>query len=237
MHLIILAAGKGTRLPIKFRNNPKCLAKIKNKTILDHNIEFYKKFKEKTIITGYKSYKLKKFIKKNNFKEIFNKKFRSTNMVYSLFLASKSIKKDTVICYGDIIFDAEIYDLLKSKKNILPINVNWLKIWKRRMKNEEILRDAEGLEISGKFLKSIGQNIGNKLPEYQYMGIFKLKNKAFKKLNLFYKKIKDYKIDMTSFLNLAIKHKLLKIEIRKYKKFWYEIDSDKDIKSFPKSVL
>lgn len=237
MQLIILAAGKGARLPRKFRNNPKCLAKIKGKTILDYNIKFYKKFKEKIIITGYKSYKLKEFIKKNNFKKIYNKKFRSTNMVHSLFLASRYIKKDTVICYSDIIFDAEVYDLLTFKKNILPININWLKIWKRRMSNEEIIRDAESLEINGKFLKSIGERIGNKIPRYQYMGIFKITKKTFMKLNLFYKKIKNYKIDMTTFLNLSVKNKLLKMEIKKYKKFWYEIDSDRDIKSFPKRVL
>jgi choline kinase len=41
MELILLAAGKGARIPKKFRNQPKCLIKIKNKTILDYNFNFF----------------------------------------------------------------------------------------------------------------------------------------------------------------------------------------------------
>ena len=50
----------------KYRNYPKCMVHIRNKNILEHNIEFYNKFKSKTIISGYKSNKLKNFIQKNN---------------------------------------------------------------------------------------------------------------------------------------------------------------------------
>ena len=67
MHLILLAAGKGSRLPKKFRKNPKCMVKINKKTILEHNLNFYKKFKFRTIVGGYKSNKLKNFITQNNF--------------------------------------------------------------------------------------------------------------------------------------------------------------------------
>ena len=52
-------------------------------------------------------------------------------MVYSLFLTKNLIKEDVVIVYGDIVFDHKIYSLLKAKKNILPVNVNWLKNWKK----------------------------------------------------------------------------------------------------------
>ena len=47
---------------------------------------------------------------------IINKEYKSTNMVHSMFLASRSIKSDIVICYGDIIFDPKIYELFKKKK-------------------------------------------------------------------------------------------------------------------------
>ena len=117
MHLVLLAAGKGSRLPSKYRNNPKCMVSINNKTILDHNNEFYNKFKFKTIISGYKNNKLKNFIKKNNFKNIINKKYKITNMVYSLF-ELKNIKSDQiVVCYSDIIFDKkkQKFDNIKKK--------------------------------------------------------------------------------------------------------------------------
>ena len=40
-------------------------------------------------------------------------------MVYSSFLATKFIKEDVVICYGDIIFDSSIYNILKEKNIML----------------------------------------------------------------------------------------------------------------------
>ena len=60
---------------------------------------------------------------------VFNNKYRTTNMVYSLFKAKKFIKKneDLVICYSDIIFSHQIYDLFeKNKKTFIPVKKNWL---------------------------------------------------------------------------------------------------------------
>ena len=65
MILIILAAGKGSRLPSNLRKKPKCMVKINNKPILEPNLNFFNKFKKKIIIKGYKNTYLKKFIKKN----------------------------------------------------------------------------------------------------------------------------------------------------------------------------
>ena len=60
MQLVILASGRGSRLNRKTKKIPKCLVKLKNKSIIDYNLKFYKKFKKKIIITGYKSHLLKK---------------------------------------------------------------------------------------------------------------------------------------------------------------------------------
>ena len=47
MQLIYLAAGRGSRLPKKFRNFPKCLAKIKGISVFDYQTDFFKQFKIK----------------------------------------------------------------------------------------------------------------------------------------------------------------------------------------------
>ena len=88
-NLVYLAAGKGSRLPKKYRKKPKCLTFINKKSILLRNLKFINKFKNKLIITGYKKNKLKKYIKKYNFREIVNKNFQTTNMVHSLMLAKQ----------------------------------------------------------------------------------------------------------------------------------------------------
>ena len=47
MQLIILSAGKGSRLPAKFRNKPKCLVELNSKPLLSYNKIFFKNFKKK----------------------------------------------------------------------------------------------------------------------------------------------------------------------------------------------
>ena len=239
MQLILLAAGKGTRLPNSYRDKPKCMAKIKKKIILEHNLNFYKKFRNRIIITGYKSNRLNKFIKKNEFTEIKNKEYISTNMVNSLFKSKRLIKnEELVICYTDIIFDEKIHNNLCNhrNKNLILLKKNWLDVWKGRMSKNEILNDAEDVKVKKNFLISIGEKISDKLPNYQYMGIIKLKYKDFMKLKLFFKKMNNKKIDFTSFLNQVLKKKIIKLHISITKKFWYEIDNAKDIKFTTKNI-
>jgi len=238
MQLILLAAGKGSRLPKKYRNTPKCLIKISGKSILEHNINFYKKFKTRTIVTGFKSQKLKSFINKNKFKDFHNKDYKKTNMVYSLFKVRSIRSNNIVICYGDIIFDANIFINLKKKhaSSMILLKKNWLKLWIGRMSHENIRNDAEDVKTYKNHLISIGGKISKKIPKYQYMGIIKLKKSDFFKLKIFFNEIKNRKIDFTSFLNQALKSKIIKMNVLATSKFWYEIDTIEDIKFTEKNL-
>ena len=142
MQLILLAAGKGSRLPKKFRNKPKCLIKISGKSLIEHNINFYKKFSNRSIVTGYKSKKLIPFINKNKFQNFYNKDYNKTNMVHSLFKVKKIISKNIVVCYGDIIFDKNIYNNLNKdhKNSTILLKKNWLELWKGRMGYKNIFK-------------------------------------------------------------------------------------------------
>ena len=238
MQLILLAAGKGSRLSKKYRTQPKCQIEISGKTLLEHNINFYKKFRHRSIVTGFKSEKLNSFIKKNKFKNYKNKDYNKTNMVYSLFRVRSIKSNNIVVCYGDIIFDEAIFnDFKKNYSNtIVLLKKNWLKVWKGRMKYNKIRNDAENVEIKNNCLISIGRKITNKLPKYQYMGIIKFKKKDFYKLKKFFKKIKNTNIDFTSFLDQAIKSKIIKVKAVFTSKFWYEIDTLADIKFTEKNL-
>lgn len=234
MQLIVLAAGRGSRLPEKFRFNPKCLCQVNGKTIFEHNLNFFKKFKKKIIIGGYKNNLLKKFSKKYSFKLIKNKNFKSTNMVESLFIASNYVKDDVVICYGDIIFDSSLFNQLKKKDNLIPLNINWFDFWKKRMSRKKIMFDAEDVKISNGRLISIGNRINNKMPKYQFMGVLKMKKNSFYILRRFYKSINNKKIDMTTFIDKSIQEKKINFKIIKYKRSWFEIDTYNDLKTTSK---
>ena len=53
--------------------------------------------------------------------------------------------------------------------------------------------------------------------------------KNYFSLNKLYKKINNRKIDMTNFINKALKLNKLKILTKVYKSYWYEIDTEKDL--------
>jgi choline kinase len=240
MILIILASGRGNRLGRLTKNKPKCLIKIyKNKTLIDYISENFKFFRNVIVITGYKSDILKKKLKFNNVKFIYNKNYLKTNMVESLMLASHKIKKnDIIISYADIFFSPKIIkSLIKYKENILPLNKNWLKSWKKRYKKISYIKnDAEELIVKNKEISHIGDKIYDKLPKYQYMGILKINNKTFYKLLKLYKSLKNKKISMTELLNSAIKKKLANFSYFATSKYWYEVDNLKDLKILKKEI-
>ena len=154
---------------------------------------------------------------------------KTTNMVYSMFLSSPYINNDDlIICYGDIIFDLKIIKKMNTlKKNIIPLNTNWLELWKKRMPLHLIKKDAENVILKKNKIISIGEKIKDKIPKFQYMGLLRINNSDFKKLNKFFKRM-DTRISMTNFINLAISKKVIKFYALKSNLKWSEIDTIHD---------
>lgn len=229
MQLIVLASGRGSRLKKLTAQNPKCLVKIKSKTILDYISENFIKFNQTIILTGYKSYLINNKFPK--IKKIKNKKYMTTNMVYSLFCSKKYIHQDVIISYGDIIYDDKIIDkMINFDKTHIPLNKNWLNLWKKRMSEKKINNDAENLITKRNKVISIGEKITNIRPKLQFMGLIKLKYKDFAKLYRYFKTLDNNKIDMTSFLNIAIKNKIINLSFFTTSRYWFEVDDVKDKK-------
>ena len=102
------------------------------------------------------------------------------------------------------------------------------------MTTNQIYKDAENIVLKKKYITTIGGKIFKKLPTAQYMGILKVPLLKYRQMKeLFYKK-KDYKIDMTNFINFLITEKKFKFKYFKTKLRWYEFDTQKDIKNFKK---
>ena len=235
MKLIVLASGIGSRLEDLTHNNPKCLVKINDKRIIDYMYELSTFFEETIIIGGYK-YELLNDVLYNS-KIILNKEYLKTNMVHSLFKSIDYVEDDFIAVYADIIFDNKIVTNLISKKNtILPLKINWLEYWMQRMNINDIKKDAENLLVNKNKIIEIGTKIKDKMPNYQYMGILKFNYIDFLKLDVFYKKIKNQRIDMTSFLNLAIHNQVIDIFYQSTNDFWLEIDNKTDL-NLAKKIL
>ena len=237
MILIILASGSGKRLKNKTKKIPKCLVEVNGKPIIEYMQKFINCFDKIFVIAGYKSDRVKKFFNNKKVKVIYNNKYDSTNMVHSLFCASKYVKEDVVVSYSDIIFDYSIFHSLKREKfNSIPVKINWLKLWKKRMPISKVKKDAENLISKGNKLISIGEKITKKYPKYQFMGLMKIIYKDFFLMKKYYDKINNKKIDFTSFINLMLRDKKINIRCLKTNKFWLEIDNLNDL-NLAKKIL
>ena len=237
MKLILLAAGKSSRIFKKIKKN-KCLIKINKKTLLKHIIDNARDvgIKDIDLVVGYRSKNIINELNDICINYIFNKKYNSTDMVYSSILSLQKCKSDAIICYTDIIFDKKVLKNLikiRSTNILVPHLRHWKKVWKQRKKS--IFDDAETFITNKKknMIFEIGKKINKSNYMYvngQFMGIIYLPQKKIKGF------IKDYmyynktKVQFTEFLNFLTLKK--KISTFVYNGLWYEFDDVNDLKSF-----
>lgn len=117
---IILCGGKGTRLGSISKRIPKTLVKIQKKEILWYILNFLKKngFNHFILPLGYKSKKIRAYIKKNNF---FNTQIDlmdtgiNTNIGERIYKVLKKVKSENIlILNGDAIFNFNIESIFDN---------------------------------------------------------------------------------------------------------------------------
>ena len=194
--------------------------------------------KKKQIIfaTGYKENLIKKEIGKGPI-YIHNKKYSTTNMVYTFMKAVKFINDDLIVSYSDLSFDYK--NILKLRKNknsfVTLVDKRWTKIWKEKGKLDT---DSETLKIINNKIVELGKKtIYTKDIDARYVGVSKINKEKLKKIKSFYfSKLKKnpkrfLKIDMTSFFNLLIKSGL-NLYYDQISKKWNEFDDVIDLKKY-----
>ena len=201
MKAIILAAGEGKRLRPLTNNTPKCLVNLFGKSLLQWQIETFRscQIDDISVVTGYRS----ELINLPRLKIFQNKKFETTNMVESLFCASQELSEQTIVSYGDIIFEKKVLDkLIQSKADFsVIVDKNWKRYWEIRFDNP--LNDAESLKIdTDDNITSIGLKT-QKIDEIegQYIGLMKFQNTGLEKIKKFYEKIKSQSTNNSNPIN------------------------------------
>tara|TARA_Y100001936_G_C16089371_1_gene684641 strand:+ start:3639 stop:4430 length:792 start_codon:yes stop_codon:yes gene_type:complete len=205
LNVIILAAGKGERLRPLTNDKPKCMVELFGKSILEWQIDTFQKFgiKDITIVTGYKS----ESIKYHELNLIKNPEFDSTNMVETLFYAREKLCDETIVSYGDILFQDDVLKgIIDSNADFsVVVDKNWLEYWKIR--NDNPLNDAESLNInSNGYITSIGQKVENiEEIQGQYIGLMKFQKTGVSKLISFYDESKKSSLSGINPLNKNLK--------------------------------
>jgi phosphoenolpyruvate phosphomutase len=104
MTTLILNSGRGVRMRDKSR--PKCLTNIHgNETILNRQLRLlmYAGLSNIVITTGPYADMIKKTAPKARF--VHNPKYKTTNYIYSIYLACELLNDDLLLLHGDLIFD------------------------------------------------------------------------------------------------------------------------------------
>jgi choline kinase len=178
MNAIILAAGEGSRLQPETTNIPKVMVKLFGKSLLEMQIDVFKKcgINDISIVTGYLADKIT-FPSINYFK---NENYSSTAGNESLFCAKEKLQDSTIITYGDLVFEkAVIEQVIDFKGDIgIAVELDWKLHYGGRTLHpmseaDNIMFDKEGniLEIR-KNIQKPNSKIG------EFVGIVKLSKKG-----------------------------------------------------------
>lgn len=113
---LLLAAGTGSRLMPITSNSPKCLTLVNEQSILERLVINLKKqgFKRLVVVTGYQENCIKDFLAKISgdltIEFVYSPLYRTTNNIYSLWMAREIINEPFVLFEADLIFDVTLLD-------------------------------------------------------------------------------------------------------------------------------
>ena len=229
MKALILAAGKGTRLRPLTNKTPKILLNFGNSNILEYLFGCLKEnnINEIYVVTGYKSDQIKKkFNSKVNL--IYNKRYQTTNSIYSLFLAKEKLyNSNFLLINGDIIISKKYFKINeKNKKHSFTYGIK-----KKRVKLGEM-----NLVIKKNNVKNIGKDISSKISDTESAQITYFRKKDSKLLFKNVDKlinINQKNLFPASAYEDIIKKSCLKIKYVN-KNHWLELDNLTDYKKVKK---
>ena len=173
---LIIAAGLGSRLKKHTENLPKCMLDFGGKTLLQRQLEAYKKcdIKNISLIKGYKKDK----IKYKGIKYFENNDYKNNNILNSIFYAEEFIAGNIIISYSDILFDSSVVQrTLESDHDIsVVVDIDWRGYYVGR--KDHPISEAENVIFnSNNEVEKIGKiNTGNQEVHGEFIGMIKLSN-------------------------------------------------------------
>jgi choline kinase len=225
MQAVIMAAGKGRRLGSSSQQMPKCLLKIGNKSIVEHQLDILQRYGicDIVIVVGYHAKVIKDRLKDRGITFVFNPFYENTNVLTSFWFAQEKLKDDFVFLHGDTIFEPAILDGILNTEGdvVLPIDF-------KECEEEDMKVTIEGsqiLKITKEMLPQDG--VG------EFIGVAKVRKEVLKDLM---EVVDDFmaKGEFNLFFEAAIqrlidshKYSITFTDIKNY--FWNEIDFAEDL--------
>ncbi|MCK5209076.1 MAG: phosphocholine cytidylyltransferase family protein, partial [Cyclobacteriaceae bacterium] len=113
---LLLAAGTGSRLFPLTQNSPKCLTLVNERSILERLVIGLKQqgFKRLVIVTGHQENCIREFlgsiVGNMAIEYIYSPLYKTTNNIYSLWMAREIINEPFVLIESDLVFDVSQLD-------------------------------------------------------------------------------------------------------------------------------
>lgn len=231
MRVLILAAGRGTRISRYLSGNPKCTVDIGGRKLIEYTVDLLKSrgIKNIGIVLGYRHEIIEEILKDRQVKFYYNPFFDVTNSIASAWFAKDFfVNEDMLIMNGDVFLEEELLDvILKSKKT--PV------MFADRTRRAEA--DYKFFYKDGILLK-YGKNLKLEETTAEYIGIAKMEG-AF--VSLFTKRLDEminnqmHSVWWENVLYTMTESQNIYVEDVE-KKFWAEVDYIEDYERILKFV-
>lgn len=168
MKILIMAAGRGTRISRHIHGKPKCCIEFEGETIIHRTVRTLTEMKvgEIGIVTGYQTGEVQKAIGNYQVAHFYNPFFDVTNSIASMWFARDffSTAEDVMIMNGDLFIEPRLIDAIRNETR-LPVLL------------ADSSRTAEAdyrFTWDGDLLKRYGKNIPDEETSGEYVGIGKI---------------------------------------------------------------
>lgn len=179
MKVLLLAAGRGTRISRYLSGNPKCTVDIGNEKLIEYTIKMFNKkgITDIAIVLGYKSNIIKETLKNYNIKYYINPFFDVTNSIASAWFAKDFIcNDDIIIMNADVFLEEKLIDyiLYNKKTNLMYADGSRKEEADYKFKYENGILIKYGKELTGDDISGEYVGIGKFNAEFLKLFIKKL---------------------------------------------------------------
>jgi choline kinase len=226
---VLLAAGTGSRLYPLTKKEPKCLTMVNGSPILERLISNLNAhgFKKLIIVTGHLENCIRDFLgdRAGNIKieYIFSPLYKTTNNIYSLWMARNKIKESFMLVESDLVFDESLlYEMIYPDRIAAAYMQPWL--------NGTCVTFDDDNKVDA-FVADDAECFGRN--KYKTVNIYSISFKSWSKilprLTEFIEdgKVNDYYEKV--FADLVVEGSLSFEKVSFDDKPWYEIDNIEDL--------
>jgi choline kinase len=130
---LLLAAGTGTRLQPLTLDAPKCLTEVGGIPILERLVKNLRAqgFKRLVVVIGHLGDRIQEFLQQHasdmQVDYVTNPDYRTTNNIYSLWLARQQIRESFLLVESDLVFESRMLDnMLQPDKMAISRMLPWM---------------------------------------------------------------------------------------------------------------